>query len=354
MINVGIIGVTGYAGEVLLEILLKHSQVRITNLSAKIPKPQNIAEIFPKFKNRLDLICAEPDLKQIAQACDLVFLALPHTVSQQIVPALLKNKVKVIDLSADYRLQDTRDYTDFYGVKHIDKANLKHAVYGLPELYRNKIKGSNFIANPGCYPTAAALGLAPLVAFGIIDPDSIIIDAKSGVTGAGRKVAEAFLYPEINEDFKAYKVDTHQHSPEINQVLSKLASKKIKVTFVPHLLPLNKGILETIYVKKAKNIKAIATKIGGSADNYGGKSQNMVSLYKKFYKHEPFVRIKEEGEFPRLKDVVGTNYCDIGIKDSQDKVIIISVIDNLLKGASGQAVQNMNIMYKFPETTGLL
>jgi N-acetyl-gamma-glutamyl-phosphate reductase len=340
MINVGIIGVTGYAGEILLEILLKHPQVRIANLSAKIPKPQNIAEIFPKLKNRLDLVCKEPDLKEICKSCDVVFLALPHTVSQQIVPVLLKNKVKVIDLSADYRLEDTKIYTDFYGVEHVDKANIKHAAYGLAELYRNKIKSSNFIANPGCYPTAASLGLAPLVAFGLIETGSIIIDAKSGVTGAGRKVAEAFLFSEVNEDFKAYKIDTHQHSPEINQVLSKLASEKIRVTFVPHLLPLNKGILETIYAGKSKNLKQ--------------KKQDLVSLYKKFYKNEPFVRIKGEGEFPRLKDVVGTNYCDIGIKDSQDKVIIISVIDNLLKGASGQAVQNMNIMHKFPETMGLL
>ena len=259
----------------------------------------------------------------------------------EIAPKLLKVGKKVIDLSADYRLKDTKIYTAFYKTKHKDKINLAKAVYGLPELYRAKIKDAQLIANPGCYPTAAILALAPLVAFNLVDLGSIIIDAKSGVTGAGKKVVENFLFSEINTDFKAYKVNIHQHMPEINQELSKLAARLIKVTFVPHLLPINRGILETIYVKKAQSAKA-------------GKAQNLISLYKKFYKKEPFVRIRKEEDFPRIKDVVGTNFCDIGIKDSQDCVIIIAAIDNLLKGASGQAVQNMNIMYKLPEYTALL
>jgi len=337
MLKVGIIGVTGYAGEALIGILLKHPEVRIVSLSAKIEEPQLIEEIFPKFKNRISLICAEPNIKEINAKCDLLFLALPHTVSMQIVPKLLSGKKKVIDLSADYRLKDARIYEKFYGMKHKDKIHLKQAIYGLPELYRNKIKTANFVANPGCYPTCAILALAPLVALNLVDLDSIIIDAKSGVTGAGRKIAEGFLFSEINDDFKAYKINTHQHMPEINQVLSKFAGKKIDVTFVPHLLPLNRGIFETIYVKKSK-----------------GKSQNLTHLYKKFYNKEPFVRIKEEGVYPGLKDVVGTNFCDIGIKDCGEKIIIVVTIDNLLKGASGQAAQNMNIMYKFPEMMGLL
>ncbi|MCU0651793.1 MAG: N-acetyl-gamma-glutamyl-phosphate reductase [Candidatus Omnitrophica bacterium] len=341
MIKAGIIGVTGYAGEVLIDILLNHPEVRIVNLSAKVAKPQQIAEIFPKLQNRIALICTEPDLEEINSQCDLVFLALPHTVSMQIVPKLLKAKKKVIDLSADYRLKNIKIYKKFYGVSHKDKANLKNAVYGLPEIYRNKIKQASFIANPGCYPTAAILALAPLAALNLIDLDSVIIDAKSGVTGAGRKPSEGLLFPEINEDFKAYKVNIHQHSPEINQVLSGLSRKAMEVTFVPHLLPLNQGILETIYVNKAKSAKPAKTK-------------NLAELYKKFYKKEPFVRIKGEGLFPRIKDVVGANFCDIGIKDCGDKIIIISAIDNLIKGASGQAVQNMNIMYGFPETLGLL
>jgi len=339
MVNIGIIGVTGYAGEILIEILLKHPNIRIVNISAKIDLPQRISEIFPKFKNRLDLICAEPDLKEIAARCDLVFLALPHTVSMEIAPKLLASGKKVIDLSADYRLKDTKIYEKFYNTKHKDKIHLKGAIYGLPEIYRSKIKSAKLIANPGCYPTVCILALAPLVSLGLIDINSIIIDAKSGVTGAGRKIAEGFLFSEINEDFKAYKVNMHQHSPEINQELSNLAGKKIKVTFVPHLLPLNRGILATIYVNKTQNSKR--------------KTQNLVSLYKRFYKDEAFVRIREEGVYPRIKDVVGTNFCDIGIKDSQNSVIIVACIDNLLKGASGQAVQNMNLMYKFPEQMGL-
>jgi len=340
MIKVGIVGATGYAGEELIELLLKHPQVRISSVSAKIDKPQSIADIFPRFKNRIDLICAEPDIKEIIAGCDLVFLALPHTVSMQIAPKLLKAGKKVIDLSADYRLKDVRVYAQFYKNAHKDKLNLKKAVYGLPEIYRQAIKKANLIANPGCYPTAAILALAPAVACNLIDPESIIIDAKSGVSGAGRKISADFMFSEINEDLKAYKVNIHQHAPEINQVVSKLAGKKIKVTFVPHLLPLNRGILETIYLKKNKDLK--------------GRPQSFVALYKKFYKKEPFVRIKEEASFPRIKDVTGTNFCDIGIKEEKDNAIIIAAIDNLLKGASAQAVQNMNIMYKFPEQLGLI
>lgn len=340
MINVGIVGATGYAGEELIRLLLNHPDVRITDISAKIPKPQKISEIFPKFKNRIELICAEPDIKKISAECDAVFLALPHTVSMELVPALLKAKKRVIDLSADYRLKDIKVYEKFYCVKHSDSANIPSAVYGLPEIYRLKIRGSRLIANPGCYPTVSILALAPLAALGLIDMDSVIIDAKSGVTGAGRKLAEGFLFSEINEDFKAYKVNAHQHSPEINQEVSKLAGKKVDATFVPHLLPLNRGILATIYVKKIQRPKS--------------KGKKLVDLYRNFYKKEPFVRIKEEGSFPRLKDVQNSNFCDIGIKEDSGSAIIIAAIDNLLKGASGQAVQNMNIMYGFPEQTALL
>jgi len=339
MIKVGVIGATGYAGEELIEILLQHPEVKITCVAAKIDAPQAIADIFPKFKNRIDLVCAEPNFKAIASKCDLVFLALPHTVSMDICPKLLKAGKKVIDLSADYRFKDVNVYKQFYKTPHKDEANLGKAVYGLPELYRARIKSACLIANPGCYPTAAILALAPIIACGPIEPDSIIIDAKSGVSGAGRKVAEDFMFVQINENFKAYKVNVHQHAPEIDQVLSHLARKKIKVTFVPHLLPLNRGILETIYLQK--NIKTKG-------------AQKIVALYHKFYKKEPFVRIREEGVYPSLADVVKTNFCDIGIKEENDRLIIVAAIDNLLKGASGQAVQNMNIMYGIPEHTGLL
>jgi N-acetyl-gamma-glutamyl-phosphate reductase len=340
MLNVGIVGVTGYTGEELIRLLLNHRRVHISGLFSSSACGKPISEIFPGFAGRLDLVCLKPDMQNIAAKCDAVFLALPHTTSMDLVPQLVKAGKRVIDLSADYRLKDHQVYEKFYQYKHKDKANLQNSVYGLPELYRAEIKKAKIVANPGCYPTAAILALAPLAALGRVDFDSIIIDAKSGVSGAGRKKTEEFFSSPDKEDFKAYKIGVHQHTPEINQILSGLADKKVKVTFVPHLLPVKVGILETIYVKKSKKLK--------------GKSQKLVALYKKFYKKEPFVRIKADGEFPGLKDVVGTNFCDIGIREDPESVIIICAIDNLIKGASGQAVQNMNIMYGFPEKTGLL
>lgn len=339
-INVGIIGATGHTGEELIDILLGHPNVRITKLYNTSDEPQNISEVFPRFKGRIDLACSKLNLKEISELCELVFLALPHTVSMKFVPGLLAKGKKVVDLSADYRLQDVREYKSFYRSEHKDKAHIKDAVYGLPEIYRQDIKKAKLIANPGCYPTCAILALAPVIALNLAELDSVIIDAKSGVSGAGKKLEKGLLFLEVNEDFRAYKVNAHQHIPEIKQVLSKLAGTKIQLTFVPHLLPLNRGILETIYVKKVKKANV--------------KAQSLAELYKKFYKGEQFVRIKKEGEFPRIKDVAGTNFCDIGIKDEGDRIIIIAAIDNLIKGASGQAVQNMNIMCNLPEYQGLL
>jgi N-acetyl-gamma-glutamyl-phosphate reductase len=342
-IKVGIIGATGHTGEVLIELLLNHPHVKISHLynsGKSSPGSQVISELFPKFKNRLDLICKKPDWQEIKKDCDLVFLALPHTVSMKFAPKLLSLGKKVIDLSADYRINNLQVYEKFYKAIHQDKDNLKAAVYGLPELNRVKIKTASLVANPGCYPTCAILSLAPLLALDLVDLGSIIIDAKSGVSGAGKKLENEYLFSEIQGDFRAYKVNVHQHAPEINQLFSKISGKKVEVVFVPHLLPIERGILTTIYLKKAPGAKL---KVG-----------NLVELYKKFYKAEPFIRIKPPGVFPRIKDVVKTNFCDIGIQDFGQNIIVIGVIDNLLKGASSQAVQNMNIMYKLPETVGLL
>lgn len=343
IINVGIIGATGHTGEVLIELLLSHPNVKITHLYNSGKSKQKavvISDVFPKFKKRLDLTCGKPDFDQIKKDCDLIFLALPHTISMQFAPKLLKMGKRVIDLSADYRIKNPSIYEKHYKVTHQDKTNLKESVYGLPELNRAKIKTAKLLANPGCYPTSAILGLAPLLAVNLIDSDSIIIDAKSGVSGAGKRVEKEYLFSEIQGDFRAYKVNVHQHSPEIDQAISKVSGKKINAVFVPHLLPIERGILSTIYLKKAKGVKL--------------KVKNVVELYKKFYKNEPFIRIKPDGVFPRIKDVAKTNFCDIGVKDFGSTIIVISAIDNLLKGASSQAVQNMNIMYKLPETTGLL
>ena len=342
MLNVGIVGVTGYTGQELVRILLKHPKARISGLFSRSSHGKSAKEIFPEFASKLNLVCEKTDIKNISSKCDLVFLALPHTSSMNLAPQLIKAGIRVIDLSADYRLKDSRTYAKFYDVKHIDSIGLKKSVYGLPELNRDKIKNARLLANPGCYPTAALLGVAPLIASKAVDLSSIIIDAKSGFSGAGKKFAENFLLTGAREDFKAYKVGVHQHTPEINQELSGLSGSRINVVFVPHLLPIHRGILETIYLKKKPRGKGI------------GKGKDLIELYKKFYKKEPFVRIKAEGFMPRIKDVTNTNFCDIGIKDSGDNIIVVSVIDNLLKGASGQAVQNMNIMYGFPESAGLL
>ncbi|MBL7130744.1 MAG: N-acetyl-gamma-glutamyl-phosphate reductase [Candidatus Omnitrophica bacterium] len=339
MIKVGIIGATGYTGEELIKTLIKHPHVRLTYLAAKIDKEQSIDDIFPYLKNRLGLKCEILDIQRAISMADLFFLALPHTISFKIAPILLNHKKKVIDLSADYRLKNSSVYKEWYKVEHKDKGNLKKSVYGLPELYREKIKKSNLIANPGCYPTSAILSICPAIVSDIIDCDSIIIDAKSGVTGAGRKASMNFFYSEINESLKAYKIDSHQHMPEINQELSTLANKKINVTLCPHLVPMDRGILETTYLRLKKKV-ALA---------------QVLKIYKRFYKTEPFVRIVDS-EFYSTKSVLETNFCDIGLKlkEGGKLLIVISAIDNLLKGAAGQAVQNMNIMYGFPEVSGLL
>ena len=332
MIKAAIVGATGYAGEELIKILLKHPGCKVTYVCAKVDKPQEF----------YGLVCDNIDMKAIEKNADVVFLALPHKASMDFAPALLKAGKTVIDLSADYRLEDKTVYEKWYATEHKDTANLKNAVYGLPELYKDKIKKSKFIANPGCYPTAAILSLAPLLKNKLCETEMIIVDTKSGYSGAGRKPEDDPFWHEIKDNFKAYKVDLHQHSPEINQELSKLAAKDIKIIFVPHLLPIERGILETIYVKSSH--QSLAT------------SHQIIDLYKKFYKDAPFVRIKNEGEFPQLSDVQRTNFCDIGVKISEDKkfIIIVSAIDNLVKGAAGQAVQNMNIIYGLKETEGLL
>jgi N-acetyl-gamma-glutamyl-phosphate reductase len=339
MIRAGIVGISGYSGKVALELLLGHPSVRVTYVSAQNTHGP-IDEIWPSLRGRTKLVSEKFDVKKAVEQCDVVFLALPHTESMNFAAKLLKAGKRVIDLSADYRLDKAALYKTWYGVAHKDPKLLSKAVYGLPELFREKIKKADLIANPGCYPTAAILALTPLVATIGEDIESIIVDAKSGVSGAGRKVSSNLMFVEVNENFKAYKVLEHQHTPEINQYLSKISTKPVDVTFVAHLLPNSHGILETIYVRLKEPM--------GVVDVY--------NLYKKFYKTEKFVRILTPGTQPETKNVVGTNFCDIGFAVSADRklVVITSAIDNLVKGASGQAVQNMNIMYNFKETEGLL
>ncbi len=339
MINVGIVGVSGYSGKEVLELLLKHSQARVTYVSANNSHGK-IEDIWPQFAGRTRLNCQRFDIEKAKKLCDLIFLAVPHTISMKITPKLLKAGLRVIDLSGDYRLKTSSLYKKWYKTTHQDLSNLKKATYGLPELYREEIKKSNLIANPGCYPTAALIGLLPLATTNSQLISSITIDAKSGVSGAGRKASTQLLFGELNENFKAYKVLKHQHAPEIDLYLSKVASKLKKIEFVPHLLPINRGILETIYIRCNKTIKL----------------KDIHQIYKRFYKTEPFVRILPLSNQPELKNVQHTNFCDIGLAANEEKnlLVLTSVIDNLVKGAAGQAVQNMNIMNNFKETESLL
>ena len=337
-VRVGILGVSGYTGREVFALGLNHPGIRLTYVAANNTQGP-MAEIYPEFLNRTTMVCQKFDIKKAIEKCDLVFLALPHTESMNVAPKLLKAGLKVIDLSADYRFKSAKVYESWYGHKHADAKNLDKAIYGLPELFRQKIKGAGFVANPGCYPTAAILGLAPLISIRR-DIQSIVVDAKSGTSGAGRKLAVGLLLTESAENFKAYKVLSHQHAPEIEQTLSQLAGRTTRIHFVAHLLPIKRGILNTMYVHLKE-----------------GMTLNQVhNLYKKFYKMEPFVRVHPLGAQPEIKNVAHTNFCDIGLAVSSDRkmVVVTSAIDNLVKGAAGQAVQNMNIMLGFNETEGLL
>lgn len=336
MVKVGVVGATGYAGEEIIKILASHKGVKITSLSAVIENEEPISDIFPSLKGRVDMVCKKPDAEKEAKEVDIIFLALPHRVSMEIAPKYLKAGKRVIDLSADYRLHHDV-YKIWYGADHTDKGNLPAAVYGLPEIYGAAVKSASLIANPGCYPTSIILGLAPLVSRNIFDRNFIIADSKSGVTGAGRKADIALSFGEVNENLKAYKVNEHQHRPEINKILSEISGCDLDVVFTPHLIPMNRGILSTIYLKLNKKLD----------------TKSVLDMYNNFYKGKPFVRVITEGKFPQVRDVVNTNYCDIGIKVTGNTVIIVSCIDNLKKGAAGQAVQNMNIMCGFDETEGL-
>ena len=337
-LRVGIIGATGYTGEEIVRILSRHSQVDLTYLSGKEDREVKIQDIFPYLKGTLDLECKAFSFDEAAEKSDLVFLSLPHTVSMQYAPLFLKAGKKVIDVSADYRLKDIAVYEKFYKVQHKDLVNLKHAVYGLPEINREKIRKAELVANPGCYPTGTILGLLPGIKSGLFDTDHLYIDAKSGVTGAGRKADKSLNFSEVNESFKAYKLFEHQHVPEIDQELSRFSKKDVSVVFVPHLLPVNRGILSTMYVRLKKKVT----------------TEELIAVYQKFYQKEPFVKVYDKGRLPELKHVVHTNFCDIGLRVHEEKslAVIVAAIDNLTKGAAGQAVQNMNIMAGFDERAG--
>ncbi len=338
MLKVAVVGASGYTGAELIRLLVSHPRVEIAVVTSRQHEGLPISHAFPSLAGFCELICEPLEVATIANRVDLVFTALPHKSAMEVIPGFLAAGCKVVDLSADYRLKDQAVYEQWYQV-HTSPELLSQAVYGLPELYRSQIEGARLIANPGCYPTSVAIGLAPLLEQKLIDPGTLIIDSKSGASGAGRGAKQGSLYCEVNEGFKAYGVASHRHTPEIEQTLSGLAGQPVQVNFTPHLLPVNRGILSTCY---ASLLRPTTT-------------AELLDLYRQRYADEPFVRVMPGGELPNVANLRGTNFCDLGLVYDQrtGRVIIISAIDNLVKGAAGQAVQNMNLVCGFKEQLGL-
>lgn len=339
-IPVGVVGAKGYAARELIKILISHPCVNLVSLGDNNPSPEPITQIFPQFRKLTNLNIEPADINKINKLADVIFLALPHKVAQEYARPFINAGKKVIDLSADFRFDNVEIYEKYYNIPHQEKELNKEAVYGMPELFRDKIKTARMIASPGCYPTSVILGLAPLMSTDWIDFNSIIADSKSGVSGAGRVPSPITHYHECNESIKPYSVASHRHTPEIEEKLSILAKKEIVISFTPHLTPMDRGILSTIYVNLKNNIS----------------EEEIYEKYNGFYKDEPFVRFLPKGEMPLTKAVAFTNFCDIGLKVDKrtNRLIVASVIDNLIKGASGQAVQSFNIIMGIDERMGLL
>ena len=338
MIKVGIAGASGYTGLELIRLLANHPEVELSVLTSETYKEKSIADVFPSLNGIINISLQSLDV-EILKSCDVIFLALPHTIGMDILPELLKSNCKVIDLSADYRLKNADTYSEWYSLTHTHPEFLSQVIYGLPELHREKIKSAQGVANPGCYPTSVILAIAPLLKTDWVDLESIVSDSKSGVSGAGRKTSITTQFSEANEGVTPYGLASHRHTPEIEQELSNLVGKPIKISFSPHLIPMSRGMLSTIYINL----------------NHKLKDENLIEHYENFYSDELFVRVLDKGKFASTHFVSGSNFCDIGIKvDSRvNRLVITSAIDNLIKGASGQAIQNMNIMLGFGEATGL-
>ncbi len=337
MLAVGVVGGTGYTGAELLRLLVMHPQVELKHVTSRSESGSKVADLFPNLRGFTDICFTEPAVETLAE-CDVVFFATPNGTAMKMVPELIEKEVRVIDLAADFRLQDPAVWKQWYGMDHACVDVLADAVYGLPEINRASIKSAQVVANPGCYPTATTLGFLPLIENALVDDQHLIVDAKSGVSGAGRGASVATLQAESAENFKAYAVDGHRHLPEIKQTLSHVASHEVGLTFVPHLVPMIRGIETSLYAVLRSD-----------------SSVDLHQLYVDRYVNEPFVDVLPEGTMPETRSVKGANTCRISIFRPQqaNTVVVSAVIDNLVKGAAGQAIQNMNIMCKFDETLGL-
>ena len=339
MIKVAIIGATGYTGEELIRILSGHPEAEVKMLVSHSTAGTQIDEIYGSLKHVCGLVCEELDIDKVAANCDVAFTALPHGASMEVIPALVEKGIRVIDLSGDFRYHDVDVYEKWYQQKHLAPQLLRTKVYGLCELHREEIKKTKLVANPGCYTTCSILGLVPLLANHFVDTKNIIIDAKSGVTGAGRGLGLDYHFCECDQNMKAYKIATHRHTSEIEQELSLVAQEQITLSFTPHLVPMKRGIYATMYANLLQDMSY----------------EQIIQAYQEFYQGEYFIRILDQGKIPQVKHVVGSNFVDIGVAlDLRlNRVVVVSTIDNLVKGASGQAVQNMNLMFGLEEKTGL-
>jgi N-acetyl-gamma-glutamyl-phosphate reductase len=337
MVKVAILGGSGYTALELIKILLRHSGVEIAAVTSRQSDTPRLAELHPSLTGRIDLRCEPFDADRLAtRGVQCVFSCLPHGASMAMLPPLLQRGLRVIDLSADYRLRDANVYAQWYGESHADLTHLTQAVYGLPEVYGDAISTAQLIANPGCYPQTGILGLAPLVAGHYIEPRRIIIDSKSGVSGAGRTPKLTTHFPECNESVSAYQVGKHRHTPEIEQVLTDVAGEPIEVLFTPHLIPMDRGIFSTIYAVPRRPLS----------------ERELLEMYRSYYAHAPFVRVVEH--LPATKDCTGTNFFDVTVRVVRDAIVVLACEDNLVRGASGVAVQNFNRMFGHDERTALL
>lgn len=336
MIRVGIVGATGYTAVELIKILLRHPNVTITQLTSRDETSPAVADVHTSLRQRLNLNFCQLDIDSFAAQVDCAFCCLPHAASAKIVSQLLEKGIKVVDFSADYRLNDVATFEQWYNVEHPDGQRVGNVPYGIPELFRDQIKPAALVANPGCFPSSALIPLAPLIEKKLIAPSPIIVDSKTGVSGAGRKPNLKFHYPECNESVMAYGIGTHRHMPEIDQIIARFSGATISTVFTPHLIPMDRGIISTIYVKPSSEVTA----------------EKLQSTLAEFYANEPFVRVTQAT--PTTKDVAHTNFCDVSVSQCRDLIVIVSALDNLIKGASGAAVQNFNLMFGFDETTSLL
>jgi N-acetyl-gamma-glutamyl-phosphate reductase len=337
MTKVAILGGSGYTALELMKILLRHPAVEIAAVTSRRAETPRVAELHPSLTGRIDLRCEplHPD-RLVSRGVECVFGCLPHGASMTALPALLQRGLRVIDLSADYRLHDPNVYAQWYGASHDDLAHLAQAVYGLPEVYGEAIESAQLVANPGCYPQTGILGLAPLVAGHYVEPDHIVIDSKSGVSGAGRTPKLTTHFPECNESVSAYQVGKHRHTPEIEQVLADVSGEAVEVIFTPHLVPMDRGIFSTIYAVPRRSMS----------------EGELLEMYRAYYARAPFVRVVEH--LPATKDCSGTNFFDVTLRVVRDRIVVLACLDNLIRGASGVAVQNFNRMYGHDEHTALL